>query len=171
MSASPNPPTPPHPPSGKRKRSASGWATRKARDARRPAEYYEGKQALESPSYTLGVLDDLQLQVYLTFPMQEKYAATSFERFKGWLVRRLHTKWQTAVVVRVDRDKPSGHHWASDLWRLQLGGTSTIFATTQQRFVLRGKAHVIREVSAQLFSDTTAHASLANPAEAHLAPP
>ena len=48
MSASPNPPTPPHPPSGKRKRSVSGWATRKARDARRQAEYYEGKQALEA---------------------------------------------------------------------------------------------------------------------------
>ena len=66
MSASPNPHTPPHPPSGKRKQSASGWATRKAGDVRRQAEYYKGEQTLESPSYTLGVLDDLQLQVHLT---------------------------------------------------------------------------------------------------------
>ena len=129
-----------HPPSGKRKRSASEWATRKARDARRQAEYFESKKALESPSYMLGVLDDIQLQIHLAPPVQEKHAATVFERSRGWLVRRLRPKWPAAVVVRINRDKPAGHHWTSDLWRLQLGGTRapdpflsvafTIFATT-----------------------------------------
>ena len=171
-----------YPPSGKSKRSASGWNTRKARDAGRQAEYFESKQALESPSYTLGVLDDLQLQVHLAPPVQEKHAAMAFERFRGWLMRSLRpkSKWPAAVVVRKDRDKPAGHHWTSDLWRLQLGGTRapdpflsvtfTIFATTQQRFVLRGKARVIREVGAQLFPTTTAQASSAGSAQSHFAP-
>ena len=142
MSNSTDPPAKPHPPTGKHKRSDSGWATRKARDARRQAEHYEGKQAVASPSYTLGVMDDLQLQVHLAPPVHEKFAAAAFERFRGWLVRCLRAKWPAAEVIRVDRDKPQGHHWASDLWRLQLGGTrapdpflsvtSSIFTTTQQ---------------------------------------
>ena len=37
-------------------------------DARRQAEYFESKQALENPSYTMGLLDDLQLQVRLSPP-------------------------------------------------------------------------------------------------------
>ena len=179
MSESTDPPTKPHPPIGKRKRE-SGWAIRKARDARRQAEYYAGKQALASPSYTLGVMDDLQLQVYLAPLVPEKYAATSFERFRGWLVRCLRTKWPAAIVVHVDRDKPPRHHWSSDLWRLQLGGTrapdpflsvtSSIFGTTQQRFILRGKTRVICEVSEQLFPTTAAQAPPANLAQAHEAP-
>ena len=104
-----------HPPSGKRKRSASGWATCKARDARRQAEYFGSKQALESPSYTLGVLDDLQLQVHLEPPVQEKHAATAFERFTGWLVRRLRPKWPAVVVLRMEQDKPAVYHWTSDV--------------------------------------------------------
>ena len=110
MSTPSNPPAPPHPPCAKRKRSASRWATRKARDVPREAEYYEGKQPLESPSYTLGVLDDLQLQVHLTPPIQERDAATVFERFRGWLVRHLRPKWLAVSVVPMDREKPSGHH-------------------------------------------------------------
>ena len=94
MSAPPELPGTPHPPSGKRKRSASGWSARKARDAWREAEYFESRQALESPSYTLGVLDDLRLQIHLAAPVQERHAATTLERFRGWLVRRLGPKWQ-----------------------------------------------------------------------------
>ena len=114
-------------------------------------------------------LDDLRLQVHLAPPVQEKHAATAFERFRGWLVSRLRPKWPAAVVVRMDRDKPAGHHWTSDLRRLQLGGTRapdpfssvpfTIFATTQQRFVLRGKARVLREDGAKLFPTAPAQAS------------
>ena len=100
------------------KAPSSHWQTQKVRErVGRPQSkgrsassgryYYEGKQPLASPSYTLGVMDDLQLQVYLTPPVPEKYAATSFEIFKGWLVR---TKWLAAIVVRVDRDKAPGHH-------------------------------------------------------------
>ena len=179
MSTPPELPASPHPPSGKRKRSASGWLARKTPDARRQTEYFESKQALESPSYTLGVLDDLHLQIHLAPPVQEKHAATAFERLRGWLVRCLRPKWPTAVVVRMDRDKPAGHHWTSDVWRLQLGGTRapdpflsvtfTIFATTQQRFVLRGKDRVIREVGAQLFPTATAPASTASSAHSRSA--
>ena len=180
MSDSPDPPTKPHPPTGKRKRSASGWAAHKAPDARCQAEHYEGKQALASPSYTLGTMDDLQLQVYLAPLVPEKHSATAFERFRGRLVRCLRAKWLAATVVRVDRDKPQGHHWASDLWRLQLGGTrcpdpflsvtSSMFATTQQRPILRGKIRVIGEVREQLFPNTAAQAPPANPAQARQVP-
>ena len=55
----------------------------------------------------LGVLDDLQLKAHLTPPMQEKHAATAFERFTGWLVRRVRPKWPAVVVVQMDRDKPT----------------------------------------------------------------
>ena len=92
-----------NPPSGKRKQSASGWATRKARDARRQAEYFEGKQTLESPSYTLGVLDDHQLHVHLAPPVQEKHAATAFERSRGWLEKRLRQKWMPAAEPRTHK--------------------------------------------------------------------
>ena len=98
-----------HSSTGKRKRSEQGWAARKARDARHQAEHYEGKQALASPSYMLGTVDDLQLQVHLAPPVPEKFAAASFERFRGWLVRCLRAKWPAAAVVRVDRDTPQGH--------------------------------------------------------------
>ena len=77
------------------------------------------------------------------------------------------------------RDKPTGHRWTSYLWRLQLGGTRapdpfvsitcTIFATTQQLFVLRGKA-AAREVGAQLFATTTAQAWSTSSAHTHCAP-
>ena len=93
------------------------------------------------------------------------------------MFRRLRPKWPTVVFVRMDRDKPAGHHWISDLWRLQLGGSRTpylflsvtfsVFATTQQRFVLRGKARVIREVGAQLFPAAGAQASSASSARSH----
>ena len=161
MSDSPNPLTKPHPPTSKSKRSERGWPTRKARDARRQAENYVGKQALTSPSYSLGTMDDLRVQVHLAPTVPEKFVAAAFQRFRGWLVRCLGAKWAAGAVFRVDPDKPQGHHWASDLWRLQLGGTrapgpflsitSSIFATTQQRFIWRGKTRFICKVSEQLF--------------------
>ena len=99
------------------------------------------------------MLDDLYLQIHLAPRVHEKHAATSFERFRGWLVRHLRPKWLAVVVVWMDRDKPPGHHSTSDLLRLQLGSTRapdlflsvtfTIFTITHQRFVLRGKARVI----------------------------
>ena len=180
MSDSPDPPAESHPSTGKRKRSEQGWVASKARDARHQAQHYEGKHALASPNYTLGTVDDLQLQVHLASPVPEKFAAASFERFQGWLVRCLRAKWPVAAVVRVGRDRPQGHHWASNLWRLQLGGTrdpdpflsvsSSIFATTHQRFILRGKTRVIHEVCEQLFPTTMAQALPANSTEAHQAP-
>ena len=116
----------------------------------------EGKKALASPSYTVGTVDDIKLRAHLAPPVPEKFAAASFERSRGWLVRNLRAKWPAAAIVRGDHDKPQGRHWVSDLWRLKLGGTrahdhflsitSSIFATTQQRFILRGKTRVIREV-------------------------
>ena len=88
--------------------------------------------------------------------MLEKFAAASFERFCGWLVRNLRTKWRAAAVICMDTNKPRGGHWASDLWRAQLGGTrspepflsvtASNYATTQQRFILRGKTHFIHTV-------------------------
>ena len=51
-------------------------------------------------------MDDLQLQVHLAPPVPEKFAAASFKRFRGWLVRCLRAKWPAAAVVCVDRDKP-----------------------------------------------------------------
>ena len=50
---------------GKRKRSEQGWAHRKACDAQRTAEHYEGRDALVRPHYTLGTIDEKQLQIHL----------------------------------------------------------------------------------------------------------
>ena len=126
MSAPPKVPGSSQPPSGKRERSSSGWATHKARDARRQAEYFESKQSLESRSYTLGMLDDHQLQIHLAPPLQEKYAATAlFERFKGGLVRRPRPKWPAAVVVRMERDKPTRHYCTSGGCNLAAQGPRT----------------------------------------------
>ena len=100
-----------------------GWAARKARDARRLAEHYEGTKALASPIYTLGMVDDLQLHIHLTPPMPEKFATASFEQFRGSLVRGLRTKWPAAAIVRISAHKPQGAHWASDVGRIRFGGS------------------------------------------------
>ena len=98
-------------------------------------------------------------------------------RFKGWIVPCLQTKRPAAAVIRVDHNKAHGHHRASDLLLLQLGGrtaldnflsvTSFTFATTQERCILRGKTRVIREVSEQLFPTIAAQAPPANAAQEH----
>ena len=58
-------------------------------------------------------------------------------------------------------NKPNGGHWAPDLWRAQLRGTRSPelflnvtafnYATTQQRFILRGKTHLVRSDRDLLF--------------------
>ena len=164
-----------NPPSGKRKQSASGWATRKARDARRQAEYFEGKQTLESPSYTLGVLDDHQLHVHLAPPVQEKHAATAFER--SVCARSGRRRWSCGwtEISRQDTTRHlicgrCTHKGDTRVPDPFLSVTFTIFATTQQRFVLRGKAGVIREVGAPLVATATAQALSASSAHFHSAP-
>ena len=110
MSDSPDPPAESHFSTGKRKRSEQGWAAHKARDARRQAEHYEGTKAPASPSYTLGMVDDLHLHVHLTPPMPEKFTAASFKRFRGWLIRSLRAKWPVAALVHINANKPQGGH-------------------------------------------------------------
>ena len=39
-------------------------------------------------------------------PMPEKFAAASFERFRGWLVWGLRAKWLASAIVRINANKP-----------------------------------------------------------------
>ena len=68
----------------------------------------------------------------------------------------------------MDTNKPKGGHWASDLWRAHSWGTrspepflsvtASNYATTQQRFILRGKMHLIHNVRDLLFPAPSASA-------------
>ena len=160
MLDSPDPPAASHSSTGKRKRSEQGWAARKARDARQQAEHYEGRKALASPSYTLGMVDDLQTRVHLTPLVSEKFAAASFERYRGWLVRSLQAKWPATALVRINANKPQGGPlglrsvahpaWGTRAQEPFLNVTASNYATTQQRPFLRGKTRLIHEVREQL---------------------
>ena len=121
MSGSPSPLAERRASTGKRKRSEQGWIRRKARDARRLAEHYEARDALAQPRHTLGLVDERQLQVHLEPLVPEKFAAASWNVPR--VARSEPPKWSAAAVVRLDTNKPEGGHWASDLWRAQLGGT------------------------------------------------
>ena len=88
--------------------------------------------------------------------MPERFAAASFERFRGWLVRGRRAKLPAAAIVGINAINPQGGRWTSDLWRIRLGGTrapepflgvtASNYATTQQTFVLRSKTHSIHNV-------------------------
>ena len=122
----PGPPassTAPRPSTAKRKRSEQGWAHRKAGDARHTAEHYEGQDAPVRPHYTLGTVDEKQLQIHLDPPIPKKFAEASLERFRGSLVRALCAQWPAAAVVQLHTDKLRGGHWSQALWRAQLGRT------------------------------------------------
>ena len=110
MPAPPNPPTEPYASIGKRKRSEQGWTHRKARDARRSARYFEARDLSTRPRYTLGVVDERQLQIHLEPSVPDKFAVAAFERFRGWLVRNLRAKWPETAVVRMETNKPKGGH-------------------------------------------------------------
>ena len=71
----------PHASGGKRKRLEQGWAHHKARDARRTAEHCEERASLVQPCYTLGTVNEKQLQIHIHPPVPEKFADASFERF------------------------------------------------------------------------------------------
>ena len=96
MSDSPDPLVEPHSSTCKRKRSKQGCAARKARDAHQQVEHYEGRKALASPSYTPGMVDDLQLQVHLTPPVPGPLDASSAVKVRRGVLR----------AVRVARRKP-----------------------------------------------------------------
>ena len=48
---------------GNRKRSEHGWAHRRALDAQRTTEHYEGRGSVVRPQYTLGTVDEKELQI------------------------------------------------------------------------------------------------------------
>ena len=59
---------------GNRNRSEQGRTRRKARDARCTVKHYKGWAALASPHYTLGVVDEKQMQIHFDPPVPEKFA-------------------------------------------------------------------------------------------------
>ena len=95
-----------------------------------------------------------QMQIHLSPPVPDKLVDDTFERFRGWLVHCLCARWQATTVVQRRWKPPKERHWSQTVWQAQLGGTqarrrrlssitASYFETTQQRFILCGRADVM----------------------------